>query len=281
MKVRRHRFVYGFLGASNRFPGQTAGGGTTAGLRAAHEVRSRRSRSATASRPRQPRAELRPASRVELIGRCRPALRGRARARARRRTGAAARPARLARAAAAERVRGQGARQGGVVTFLASARLHRPSRRECGTALTNPIAKPETSAWNAHEQFDAEVRVVGLLICSVRRRWNAACGAVQWVGAWAAAPTPRARRWRRRPCARSFGPVSAGRACGIRLSNLYGTAAVTIGPVRVVRTRTVRDPAGDRSCGDLDGKPTVTIAKGADVLSDSIAFRWPRFRNSR
>ena len=59
----------------------------------------------------------------------------------------------------------------------------------------------------------------------------------------------------------------------LRLSNLYGTAAVTIGPVRIAKTRgRIGDPARNDRPVTFGGKPTVTIAQGADVLSDPVAF---------
>ncbi len=68
-------------------------------------------------------------------------------------------------------------------------------------------------------------------------------------------------------------PSIAGPSARLRLSNLYGTTAVTIGPVRIAKhagDSAIR-PATDRPV-TFGGKPTVTIAPGADALSDPVAF---------
>ena len=59
----------------------------------------------------------------------------------------------------------------------------------------------------------------------------------------------------------------------LRLSNLFGTGPVTIGPVRVAKHagESAIQPGTDRAV-TFSGKPTVVIAQGADVLSDPVAF---------
>ena len=64
-----------------------------------------------------------------------------------------------------------------------------------------------------------------------------------------------------------------GSSVRLRLSNLYGAGPVTIGPVRVAKDagESAIQPGTDRAV-TFNGKPTVTIAQGADVLSDPVAF---------
>ena len=59
----------------------------------------------------------------------------------------------------------------------------------------------------------------------------------------------------------------------LRLSNLYGTGTVTLGPVRIARHagESAIQPGTDRAV-TFGGKSTVTIAQGAAALSDPIAF---------
>jgi lysophospholipase L1-like esterase len=64
-----------------------------------------------------------------------------------------------------------------------------------------------------------------------------------------------------------------GSSMRIRLSNLLGTAPVTIGPIHVAEHAdgsTIK--SGTDRTVTFGGKPSVTIAKGGDVLSDPIAL---------
>ena len=112
------------------------------------------------------------------------------------------------------------------------------------------------------------------LLCSMAASLPArAASDVQWVDAWAAAPDsagpPLSAQTVRQIVRTSIG----GSSVRIRLSNLFGTAPVTIGPVHLAR-----HGSGSAIRPDTDhvlrfaGKPTVTIAPGADVLSDPIAL---------
>jgi lysophospholipase L1-like esterase len=68
-------------------------------------------------------------------------------------------------------------------------------------------------------------------------------------------------------------PSIGGSSVRLRLSNLFGARPVTIGPVRVAKDagESAIQPGTDRAA-TFGGKPTVTIAQGADVLSDPVAF---------
>jgi lysophospholipase L1-like esterase len=96
---------------------------------------------------------------------------------------------------------------------------------------------------------------------------------VHWVDAWSAAPDsagpPLAPQTVRQIIRTSIG----GSSVRIRLSNLLGTAPVTIGPVHIARhaSGSAIQP-GSSHAVTFGGKPTVTIAKGTDTLSDPVAF---------
>jgi lysophospholipase L1-like esterase len=94
-----------------------------------------------------------------------------------------------------------------------------------------------------------------------------------WVAAWSAAADQKGPTLTGKTIRQIVRPSIAGPGIRLRLSNLYGTAAVTIGPVRVARhagDSAIR-PDTDRPVTFGD-KPTVTIAPGADALSDPVAF---------
>jgi lysophospholipase L1-like esterase len=94
-----------------------------------------------------------------------------------------------------------------------------------------------------------------------------------WVAAWSAAADQEGPALTGKTIRQIVRPSIAGPSIRLRLSNLYGTAAVTIGPVRVARDagESAIRPDTDRPV-TFGGKPTVTIAPGADALSDPVAF---------
>ncbi|SDI09785.1 SGNH/GDSL hydrolase family protein [Paraburkholderia phenazinium] len=94
-----------------------------------------------------------------------------------------------------------------------------------------------------------------------------------WVDAWAASPDsagpPLAASTLRQVVRTSIG----GAAVRIRLSNLYGSGPITLGPVHIAAHASGSSirPGTDHAL-TFGGKTTVTIAKGAEVLSDPAAF---------
>jgi lysophospholipase L1-like esterase len=114
----------------------------------------------------------------------------------------------------------------------------------------------------------------------------------RWVTAWYAAPHGAAGRdWRGREPDRPDGfadqslrmivtPHAAGRRVRLRLSNAFGTQAVTITAASVGRRRT--GPAvSPRTTRPLTfaGAPSVTIPGGQVVVSDPVIFRTVPFRD--
>jgi lysophospholipase L1-like esterase len=98
-------------------------------------------------------------------------------------------------------------------------------------------------------------------------------GNVHWTDAWTASPDsagpPLGTVTIRQIIRTSIG----GSAVRIRLSNLFGTAPVTIGPVHLAEqaSGSAIKPGTDHTV-TFGGKPRATIAKGGDVLSDPIAL---------
>jgi lysophospholipase L1-like esterase len=100
-----------------------------------------------------------------------------------------------------------------------------------------------------------------------------AAGNMRWTDAWTASPDsagpPLGTVTVRQIIRTSIG----GSSVRIRLSNLFGTAPVTIGPVHMAEhaSGSAIRPGTDHMV-TFGGKPSVTIAKGGDVLSDPIAL---------
>jgi lysophospholipase L1-like esterase len=92
-----------------------------------------------------------------------------------------------------------------------------------------------------------------------------------WVDAWSAPPDqagpPFAAQTVRQVIQTSIG----GTRVRIRLSNLFGTAPVTIGPVHIAtHAKGATVEAGTDHVVTFGGKTAVIIAKGLDVLSDPV-----------
>lgn len=101
------------------------------------------------------------------------------------------------------------------------------------------------------------------------------CGAPSWVAAWTAAPTdglaglPAIEQTYRV----QVRPAAAGDRVRLRLSNRYGVAPVTFG--RVTLGEQASGPAlvpGSMREVRFDGRTSVRVPKGADVLSDPVGL---------
>lgn len=94
-----------------------------------------------------------------------------------------------------------------------------------------------------------------------------------WVAAWSASPDQDGPALAGKTIRQVVRPSVAGPSVRLRLSNLYGTAAVTIGPVHIAKHagESAIQSATDRAV-TFGGMPTVTIAQGTDALSDPVAF---------
>ena len=97
--------------------------------------------------------------------------------------------------------------------------------------------------------------------------------AQRWASAWTAAPDQDGPAMPAKTIRQIVRASISGTSVRLRLSNLYGTGTVTIGPVRVAKHagESAIQPGTDRAV-TFGGKPTVNIAQGADILSDTVAF---------
>jgi lysophospholipase L1-like esterase len=96
---------------------------------------------------------------------------------------------------------------------------------------------------------------------------------VRWVVTWAAAPDSAGPPLKAQTVRQIIRTSIGGSSLRIRLSNLFGVAPVTIGPAHVAAhaSGSAIKPGTDREV-TFGGKTTVTIAKGADALSDPVTF---------
>ena len=121
--------------------------------------------------------------------------------------------------------------------------------------------------------FSKPCLTIGLLLCALTMpsAHAAATPESHWVDAWSAPPDqagpPLAAQTLRQVIQTSI----AGTEVRIRLSNLFGTAPVTIGPLHIAghANGSATEPGTDHAI-TFGGKTTVTIAKGADALSDPV-----------
>lgn len=97
---------------------------------------------------------------------------------------------------------------------------------------------------------------------------------IRWVTTWAAAPDSPGPPLKAQTLRQIIRTSIGGSSLRIRLSNLFGTAPVTIGPVHVaLYAGGSAIKSGTDFRVTFGGKPTVTLARGADALSDPIRFR--------
>lgn len=114
----------------------------------------------------------------------------------------------------------------------------------------------------------------GFLVCActaAMSAWSATNASTAWVDTWSAPPDsagpPLSARTVRQIVRTSVG----GSSVRIRLSNLLGTAPLTIGPVHIAEHASGSSikPGTDHAI-TFGGQATVTIPKGSDVLSDPV-----------
>jgi lysophospholipase L1-like esterase len=124
------------------------------------------------------------------------------------------------------------------------------------------------------KHLDLRCIAVGLAACcSFAATVTASQLDIQWLDNWAAvadsAGPPLNARTVRQVIRASIG----GSGLRLRLSNLFGSDAVTIGPVSVARhAKESAIQSGTDHRVTFGGQATVTVAKGADVLSDPVEF---------
>lgn len=100
-----------------------------------------------------------------------------------------------------------------------------------------------------------------------------AAWAEPWVAAWSASPDQAGPSLGGKTIRQVIRTSVGGPRVRVRFSNLYGSAPLTLGPVRLARPAggPSVQPGSDRAV-TFGGHATVTIPKGGAVLSDSVEF---------
>jgi lysophospholipase L1-like esterase/glyoxylase-like metal-dependent hydrolase (beta-lactamase superfamily II) len=143
-----------------------------------------------------------------------------------------------------------------------------PATFEGGEELSRLIAREKLDVDDIVGVHGRSGKLVDLVEGVKRRR-----DTTHWVAAWSAAPDQEGPPLTGKTIRQVVRPSFGGSLVRLRLSNLYGSAAVTVGPVRIARHagESAIQPGTDRAF-TFGGKPTVTIAQGGDALSDPVAL---------
>jgi len=128
-----------------------------------------------------------------------------------------------------------------------------------GLELGNSRRWPE---WNAGSEFKA-----------IRDASASARHPIHWVDTWAAPADSAGPALNAQTVRQVIRTSVGGSGLRLRLSNLYGSDAVTLGSVSVARhAKGSAIQSGTEHRVTFGGQSTVTVAKGADVLSDPVEF---------
>jgi lysophospholipase L1-like esterase len=94
-----------------------------------------------------------------------------------------------------------------------------------------------------------------------------------WIGTWSAASSSEGQPFKAQTIRQVVRASIGGSSLRLRFSNLFGDGPVTLGPVRVARCAdgSATVPGSDVQA-TFAGQATVTIAPGAEVWSDAVAF---------
>jgi lysophospholipase L1-like esterase len=101
--------------------------------------------------------------------------------------------------------------------------------------------------------------------------------AASWTGTWSMAPSITDDSGFNNQTVRQIVRTSiGGTSARIRVSNLYGTTPLMIGNARIARrAQGQQTVTGSDRAVTFGGQPNVTIAAGASVVSDPVAFQVP------
>lgn len=96
----------------------------------------------------------------------------------------------------------------------------------------------------------------------------------RWVASWAAVPDSAGPPLQAQTVRQIIRTSLGGSSLRVRLSNLFGNAPVTIGPVHVaLHANDAAIVPGSDHALTFDGKSAVTLAKGGSALSDPVKMK--------
>jgi lysophospholipase L1-like esterase len=115
---------------------------------------------------------------------------------------------------------------------------------------------------------------IGLVICcAAAATLTDLPHSVHWTDTWAAPADSVGPALNAQTVRQVIRTSIGGSGVRIRLSNLFGSGAVTLGPVSVAtHAEGSAIQPGTAHRVTFEGQTTVTVAKGADVLSDPVEF---------
>jgi lysophospholipase L1-like esterase len=107
-----------------------------------------------------------------------------------------------------------------------------------------------------------------------------ACSGSHWISAWGASPSHAAvPGYAGQTLRMVVTPHAGGRLARVRLTNRYGTGPVSFDAVRLARRGSgAAVAAGTSGPVTFGGRRSVTIARGADAVSDPVRIRFRPFQ---
>ena len=100
------------------------------------------------------------------------------------------------------------------------------------------------------------------------------------MGAWGAAPASAGAGFQDQTLRMVLAPHAGGRVARVRLTNRFGTGPVTFGAVRLARRAAgAAILAATSRTVTFRGRTSVTVAGGADVVSDPVRLRVRAFQD--
>jgi lysophospholipase L1-like esterase len=121
--------------------------------------------------------------------------------------------------------------------------------------------------------FNLKFLSIGLLSCAFVATVAVSGQQIKWVDTWAAAPDSAGPPLHAKTVRQVIRTSVGGSALRLRLSNLFGSGSVAIGPVNVAKhAKASSIQSGTVHRVTFSGHARVSVAKGAEVLSDPVDF---------
>ena len=126
----------------------------------------------------------------------------------------------------------------------------------------------------------AAVLAVTAALATAAPAGAASCEGQRWLGAWTAPPSNTAASLSKHTLRLNLTPLKSGRVARVRLSNRFGTRAVTFAGVRLGKQRSgARLVRGSNRVVRFDGRRSVRVAAGREVLSDPVRISFRAFEH--
>jgi lysophospholipase L1-like esterase len=134
--------------------------------------------------------------------------------------------------------------------------------------------------WRLAAALTAVAVLVGGAGSSAGGSDGAAAGQNHWVGAWAAAPTDAGGSFSNQTLRLNLTPLHSGDVARVRLSNRFGSQAITFTSVRLGKQRSGATlVAGSNRRVRFDRREQVVVPAGAEVVSDPVRLSFQPFEH--